>query len=109
MTRMSKKLRFTLIVVAALTIAGIGLVPAIIRARTTPAMNACVNNLRQLDGVKELWVAENHKTTNDAPTWDDLVPYLRHKPVCPQGGTYILGRAGQPPRCSVGGTHSIPE
>jgi len=70
-------------------------------------MNACVNSLRQLDGAKQQWVLENHKTTNDVPAWQDLLPYLRQKPVCPEGGTYILGRVGELPRCSHGGTHSL--
>src|SRR5437588_9991758 len=76
------------------------IIPAFIRARNTPASNACVNNLRQLGGAKEQWQLENNKTTNDVPAWDDLLPYLRQKPICPHGGTYVIGRAGEPTRCS---------
>lgn len=92
-----------LVIVAAITL------PAFIRARTTPAMNACVNNLRQLDGAKEQWRLENHKSTNDVATWEDVLPYLRQKLACPQGGAYILGRVAEPPRCSFGGTHTLPQ
>ena len=46
-------------------------------AKITPSKNACVNNLRQLDRAKEAWRLENHKTSNDYPRWEDLVPYLR--------------------------------
>lgn len=81
--------------------------PSFIRARNTPASNACINNLRQLDGAKDQWRLENHKTTNDIPAWQDLLPYLGQKPTCPQGGTYRPGRVGEPPRCSLGGSHTL--
>lgn len=68
-----------LVVVVAATV-----VPAFIRARSTPAMNACANNLRQLDGAKQTWALENHKGTNDIITWDDVRAYLRWPLVCPQ-------------------------
>ena len=109
MTRRSKKLRIAAVTVAFLVIVAAIILPAFIRARTTPAMNACVNNLRQLDGAKEQWKLENQKGTNDVATWEDVLPYLRQKPVCPQGGTYILGRVAEPPRCSFGGTHTLPQ
>src|SRR5437867_5066684 len=109
MTRRSKKLRIAAVTVALLVIVAAMILPAFIRARTTSASNACVNNLRQLDGAKEQWKLENHKTTNDVCTWQDLLPYLIQEPVCPQGGAYILGRAGEPPRCSLGGlSHTMP-
>ena len=91
--------------------------PAFIRARNTSASNACVMHLRQIAGAKEQWAIENHKTTNDAVSWDGIKPYLSHEqvPQCPDGGTYILGRVGEPPRCSlapalVGGkSHELPK
>ena len=69
-----------------------------------------LNNLRQLDGAKEQWKLENPKATNDVPTWEDLLPYLRQKPACPQGGTYFLGRVGETPTCSISGpSHTLPQ
>ena len=87
--------------------------PAFIRARSTPATNACVNNLRQIEGAKEQWSLEYNKTTNDIPSWDDIRPYYGRETrgellQCPQGGTYTLGRVGQEPTCSIGGFHSLP-
>jgi hypothetical protein len=105
---MSKKLVFAVTVVFVAVVA-IAVLPAFIRARTTPAMNACVNNLRQLDGAKRQWELENRKTTNDVPTLEDLRPYLLRTLVCPQGGIYRPGRVGELPRCSVGGTHTMPQ
>ena len=51
-------------------------VPTFIRACTTSAINTCVSTLRILVGAKEQWAAENHRTTNDVPTRDDVRPYL---------------------------------
>jgi len=79
----------------------------------------CVNRLMQISGAKEQWALEYGKTTNDVPTWTDLYPYLsssftnswftNNKPVCPEGGVYILGRVGELPTCSIGGSgHSHP-
>jgi len=85
-------------------------IPNFIRARSTPATNACANNLRQFDGAKQQWALNNRQTKDDTPTWDDLCPYLggypdRGMPTCPQGGVYTLGRVGEPPRCSIGPPH----
>jgi hypothetical protein len=93
---------FVIVVVAAV-------LPAFIRARTTPASNACVNNLRYIDGATQQWALENHKTTNDVPSWEDVRPYLSRDgkiPTCPHGGTYTLGRLDKPPTCSYPG-HSL--
>lgn len=79
-----------------------------IAARSTKAANPCVNNLRQIEGAKQQWALENHKVTNDIPVWDDILPYLREKPVCPDGGTYTLGRVGERSTCSIGGSHALP-
>ncbi len=105
---MSKKAIFVLAAVGLLVV-GVLVLPPFIRARNTPAENSCVNNLRQLEGAKEQWKFDNHKGTNDVPAWEDLLPYLGQKPVCPHGGTYILGRVGEPPRCSFGGPHTLPQ
>jgi hypothetical protein len=70
-------------------------------------MNSCVNNLRQLDGAKQQWELENHRTTNDVPTLTDLRTYVARPRVCPQGGTYIPGRVGELPTCSIGGTYAL--
>jgi ABC-type proline/glycine betaine transport system substrate-binding protein len=98
--------------VAAVVVVAARVVPAFLRARNTVASNACVMHLRQIEGAKQQWAVENHKTTNDVPTWNDLRSYVGRSPgqvlTCPEGGTYTLGRVGEPPRCSIGGTHTLP-
>lgn len=76
----------------------------------TSAAAGCINRLRQIDAAKEQWALEQHKTTNDVPTWNDLYPYLSSNftnnwftngiPVCPGGGICTIGRIGEPPVCS---------
>ena len=67
--------KITVFVVAlVVVILALAMVPAFIRARNTSASNACVMHLRQIAGAKEQWAVENHKTTNDTPSWDDIKP-----------------------------------
>ena len=105
---MSKRaIAFAILLLIAGVIA-IVLVP-FIRARNTPAMNACVIHLVQIAGAKQQWALQNHKGTNDVVTWEDIRPYLSHPLQCPNGGTYILGRVCEQPRCSYGKTHVMPQ
>ncbi|MBU6411737.1 MAG: DUF3352 domain-containing protein, partial [Verrucomicrobia bacterium] len=84
-------------------------VPNFVKAREAAQRNACINNLRMIDGAKNEWALENRKTTGAVPTREDLLPYLsgRRWPVCPSGGTYTMNPIGQPPACSVPG-HKLP-
>ena len=62
----------------------------------------CVNYLWEIDAGKREWALEQHKTTNDTPTWEDLRPYLKNSPyTCPNGGIYTIGRVGEMPTCSI--------
>jgi hypothetical protein len=81
-------------------------IPNFIRARYETASNACINNLLQIDAAKNQWALENGKT-NGVVTENDLKPYFNldangNLPKCPAGGTYIIGRIGEDPKCSVG-------
>jgi hypothetical protein len=75
-------------------------------ARTDRNSNPCINNLRRIDGATQTWALDNGKTTNDLPTWADVLPYLSRDgkmPTCPRGGRYALGRRDKPPTCSYPG------
>ena len=82
-------------------------IPNFVKARATSQQNACINNLRQIDGAKNEWALEKGKKATDVPTKSDLLPYLRSWPVCPQGGTYTLGAVNEKPTCSIPG-HELP-
>jgi len=88
-------------------------VPLFIKARSVTAVNACVNNLHQIDAAANQF-ALNHNLTNGSPINfpNDLTPYINpHSagkiPKCPQGGTYSIKRVGETPTCSLG-TNIIP-
>ena len=112
--RISRKSGFTLVEIM-IVVAIIGLLAAIaipnfVRARNTSQVNACINNLRQLDGAKQTWALEN-KTTAD-PTPDDVTPYLGRGsagtyPACPAAGSYALGTLQVQPTCTVA-LHVLP-
>ena len=75
-------------------------------------MNSCINNLRALDGAKQQWALEEHKTTNEAPNMTEIAQFIpavgmRAVPSCPAGGVYTLGRVCENPKCSMKG-HELP-
>jgi hypothetical protein len=70
--------------------------------------NACVNNLRLLDGAKQQWALEKQKPAGALLTAADLAPYLKSNavPVCPAGGVYTLNPVGVMPFCNLPG-HAV--
>ncbi len=86
--------------------------PNFARARQTAQLNACINNLRQIDGAKQQWGLENKKPAGAIPTWDDLKPYLGRGQgrtlVCPAGGVYTIRALTNSPTCSIPG-HVLPD
>ncbi len=67
--------------------------------------NACINNLRMIDGAKQQWALENGKPAGALMTAQDLAKYLPNNtvPSCPAGGIYTINPVGIAPLCTVPG------
>lgn len=83
---------------------------AVLKSRGTRSeMNACINNLRQIDSAREQWALQYNKGMGDIPGPMDISPYVRNgtnRLVCPAGGktfddSYIIGAMSNNPRCKV--------
>ena len=109
----SRKSAFTLVEIM-IVVAIIGLLAAIaipnfIKAREQSQKQACVANLKQIEGAKATWALENKKVSTTTPTDADLFGtslYVREKPECPAAGTYTLNAIDTKAVCTISG-HSI--
>src|SRR5258705_9011711 len=97
-----------MIVVAIIGLLAAIAIPNFVKARGTAQKNACINNLRQIDGAKQQWALENKKNESDAPSRSELMPFFGQGkfPACPAGGDYTLNPMSAHPECSKPG-HSL--
>lgn len=118
-TKTSRKGGFTLvemmIVVAIIGLLAAVAIPNFVRARTTTQTNACINNLRKIDGAAQTWALENNKAPTDSYALSNVASYMGRGvagalPNCPANGTYTPGATiGNPPTCSLSANgHLIP-
>jgi prepilin-type N-terminal cleavage/methylation domain-containing protein len=74
------------------------------KARLVAQRTACINNLRQIDGAKEIWAAANRKGEGSAIDEAAINSYIKGgAPKCQGAGTYIYGNLEENPTCTVPG------
>ena len=82
------------------------------------SQNACINNLRIIDGAKSQWAIENKKESTDTPAASDIQPYMGHGatgelPVCPNdrkqtfATSYSPNNVGTKPVCKIMPTNHV--
>ncbi|MFO1500556.1 MAG: type II secretion system protein [Verrucomicrobiota bacterium] len=109
-----------MIVVAIIGLLAAIAIPNFVRARTTSQKNACINNLRQIDGAKQQYALENSKTDTDSTDSTAITPYLGRGSggsvatvYCPLDNTknidasYTIGTVGTAPTCKKDSTNHV--
>lgn len=106
-----------MIVVAIIGLLAVIAIPSYVHARTNSQQNACINNLRQIDGAKQNWALDNKVSPTAQPSDSQVQVYLGRGsngslPWCPAdtSGTfdssYSINDIQSPPSCKIVTTHA---
>jgi prepilin-type N-terminal cleavage/methylation domain-containing protein len=104
-----------MIVVAIIGLLAAIAIPNFVRARESAQTNACINNLRQIDGAKQQWALETRQQGGATPVITDIDDYLGRQAAqvtlmaCPSGGatastfatSYTINAVTNPPACQI--------
>ena len=109
-----------MIVVAIIGLLAAIAIPNFVHARTTSQMNACINNLRQIDGAKQSFALENKKDSTYVVSSTDIQPFMGRGlagtlPTCPSDpatpptfdSSYTIGNLSTAPTCSINTSNHV--
>ena len=88
-----------------------------VSARKKAQATTCINNLRIIDGAKEMWALEAKKNSSDTPTGAGLQSYIGRKssgqlPTCPNDSansfatSYSVNEVDAQTTCNIGGANA---
>src|SRR5512141_1764451 len=83
-----------MIVVAIIGLLAAIAIPNFVKARSASQRNACIANMKQIDGAKATWALETKQQNTATPGPSALYGdnnYIRTEPLCPGGGAYTIG------------------
>jgi prepilin-type N-terminal cleavage/methylation domain-containing protein len=94
-----------MIVVAIIGLLAAIAIPNFVKARESSQRNACITNLKQIEGAKSNWCLEAKRNITDTPTPAEIygpTNYIRSEPLCPGGGgPYTLNQVDTDPTCTL--------
>jgi prepilin-type N-terminal cleavage/methylation domain-containing protein len=99
-----------MIVVAIIGLLAAIAIPNFVKARTNAQANACIANMKQIDGAKATWALEAKKTNTDTPAATDLfgaTAYITRTPSCPAGGSYTMTAVNAATTCPNAATLTL--
>ena len=88
-------------------------IPNLVKARSQSQLNACVNNLRQIDDATQQWALEHGANPSSTVAFDDIQPYLKSSVLCPASSdttfanNYSLSTVSNVPLCRIVGSHVL--
>ena len=98
-----------MIVVAIIGLLAAIAIPNFIKAREASQKQACISNLKALDGAKATFAIENKKESHYPVVFSEIIGpalYIREMPVCPAAGTYFENYVDGHTTCTIAG-HSL--
>ena len=98
-----------MIVVAIIGLLAAIAIPNFVKARTTAQTNACIANMKQIQGAIEQWALETKKGPSSAVALTDISGsssnYIKQavntELKCPASGTYAVTTVAVNPTCTV--------
>ncbi|HWF19111.1 MAG TPA: prepilin-type N-terminal cleavage/methylation domain-containing protein [Verrucomicrobiae bacterium] len=101
-----------MIVVAIIGLLAAIAIPNFVHARTNSQQNACINNLRQIDGAKQTWALDNKVSPTSTPAASLIQLYMGRGtggalPFCPAdtgstfSSSYSINDLQSPPTCQI--------
>ena len=111
-----------MIVVAIIGLLAAIAIPNFVKSREAARKNTCINNLRMIDGAKQIYALEGHTSVGYVPTESNIAPYLGRAGMtvhttlasanvfCPDQPTiaYAINNVGAKPSCTFQNNHQLP-